>query len=45
MKSKIKQILRKHGKNQTNLSSSTAREIIATEIMEVIENNKEVNND
>ena len=33
----IKKILRRHGKNKINLASEQAREILATEILERIE--------
>lgn len=40
MKEKIKKILRKHAKNQINLHSETAREVIATEIIECLEQDR-----
>lgn len=37
MKSKIKSILRQHAKDKVNLHSESAREVVATDIIEVIE--------
>jgi len=36
----IKKVLRKHGKEQTNLQSEDSRKIVAIEIMEAINDDK-----